>query len=142
MTGQKGSSDMNPSSPLLRRIERSEALPEPRFRYAPAVQVGTDIYVSGLVGLDPATGRLVSEDAAEQTRQILRNLQALCVEQGWSLDRLVLARVFCAGDAASNGMNEVWSEFFSQLAPPARTFTVVKSLPLGAAVEIEFQLST
>lgn len=133
---------MNTESPVIRRIERSNALPAARYRYAPAVQVGTDIYVSGLVGLDPATGSLASETAAGQTRQILRNLSALCEEQGWSMERLVLARVFCAGEGAAQEMNEVWSEFFSQLAPPARTFTVVKSLPLGAAVEIEFQLST
>jgi 2-iminobutanoate/2-iminopropanoate deaminase len=133
---------MQPLTPQLRRIERSDALPAPRFRYAPAVQVGTDVYVSGLVGLDPATGDLVSENALEQTHQILRNLQALCAEQGWLLERLVLARVFCAGDGSAEATNKAWSEFFSQLAPPARTFTVVKSLPLGAAVEIEFQLST
>lgn len=126
----------------LRRIERSNALPSPRYRYSPAVQVGSDVYVSGLVGLDPDTGSLVDTTAAGQTRQILRNLQALCMEQSWSLDRIVLARVYCAGEGAADGMNQVWSEFFSQLAPPARTFTVVKSLPLGAAVEIEFQLST
>ena len=133
---------MQASSPQLRRIERSDVIPAPRFRYSPAVQVGTDVYVSGLVGLDPATGTLASEDALGQTRQVLRNLQALCAEQGWSLDRLVLARVFCAGEGSADGMNKAWSEFFAELAPPARTFTVVKSLPLGAAVEIEFQLST
>jgi 2-iminobutanoate/2-iminopropanoate deaminase len=131
---------MSPS-PLLRRIERSDALAAPRFRYAPAVQVGTDVYVSGLVGLDPSTGRLAG-DATGQTRQILLNLQALCAEQGWSMDRLVLARVFCDGDDAADAMNAVWSEFFSHRAPPARTFAIVKALPLHAAVEIEFQLST
>lgn len=128
--------------PMLRRVERSTVLPPPHFRYSPAVQVGSDVYVSGLVGLDPALGSLVDETSAGQTRQILRNLQALCIEQGWSIDRLVLARVFCADQDAVEGMNKVWSEFFAQLAPPARTFAVVKSLPLGAAVEIEFQLTT
>ncbi len=133
---------MQAPSPQLRRIERSDALPAPRFRYSPAVQVGTDVYVSGLVGLDPATGSLTGDDALVQTHQILRNLQALCDEQGWSLDRLVLARVFCAGEGSADGMNKAWSEFFAEVPPPARTFAVVKSLPLDAAVEIEFQLST
>jgi 2-iminobutanoate/2-iminopropanoate deaminase len=128
-------------APVLRRIERSAALPAPRFRYAQAVQVGADVYVSGLVGIDPADGRL-ADGAAEQTRQILRNLEALCAEQGWSMDRLVLARVFCASGDAADGMNAVWSGFFSDRAPPARTFAIVAALPLQAAVEIEFQLST
>jgi 2-iminobutanoate/2-iminopropanoate deaminase len=125
----------------FRRLARSGALPAPRFRYSPAVQVGSDIYVSGLVGLDPKTGMLAGAGAAEQTRRIFLNLQALCGEQGWSIERIVLARVYCAGEDAASGMNEAWEEFFDELEPPARTFTVVKSLPLGAAVEIEFQLS-
>lgn len=133
---------MTSLSPTLRRIEFSASLPEPKFRYSPAVQVGSDVYVSGLVGLDANTGVLVSDSAHEQTLQILRNLQALCAEQAWRLDRLVLARVFCAGEGSADGMNKAWREFFAELAPPARTLTVVKSLPLGAAVEIEFQLST
>ena len=125
----------------FRRIARSSALPAPRFRYSPAVQVGPDIYVSGLVGLDPKTGTLAGTSAVEQTRRIFLNLQALCEEQGWSVERIVLARVYCAGVDAASGMNEAWDEFFNELEPPARTFTVVKSLPLDAAVEIEFQLS-
>ncbi len=133
--------DLQPESTRIRRILRSDVLPAPRFHYAPAVQVGTDIYISGLVGLDPKTGQLAGLTALEQTRQILNNLTAFCIEQGWSLDQLILARVYCAGDNAADGMNQAWSEFFSQYAPPARTFTVVKSLPLNAAVEIEFQLS-
>lgn len=123
-------------------IVRSEALPPPRFHYSPAVRVGTDIYVSGLVGLSPVTGNLIDETAERQTQQIFQNLQALCVEQGWSIDRIILARVYCADDSSTEGMNKAWNEFFAQSSPPARTFTVVKSLPLGAAVEIEFQLST
>ncbi|QII83902.1 RidA family protein [Bordetella hinzii] len=125
----------------LRRIERSAALPAPRFLYSPAVQAGSDVYISGLVGLDPASGRLTEGGAGEQTRRIFLNLRALCEEQGWPVERIVVARVYCAGREAADGMNQAWGEFFREIPPPARTFSVVESLPLGAAVEIEFQLS-
>jgi 2-iminobutanoate/2-iminopropanoate deaminase len=52
----------------------------------------------------------------------------------------VCARVFCAGDNVAEQVNAAWDAFFAHTAPPARTFVVVKALPLGAAVEIEFQL--
>lgn len=132
---------IQPGQAPFRRIKRSNALPAPHFRYSPAIQVGSEVYVSGMVGIDSHSGSLAASTAAEQTRQIFRNFQALCHEQGWPLDRLVVARVYCANEGSSEGMNEAWNEFFADIAPPARTFTVVKALPLGAAVEIEFQLS-
>lgn len=125
----------------IQRFEHSKALPAPRFHYCPAIQVGTDVYISGLVGINPNTGALADSTAIEQTRQIFQNLQSLCVEQGWSLDRIVLARVYCAGSDSIQGMNEAWNEFFSDLPPPVRSFALVQGLPLDAAVEIEFQLS-
>jgi 2-iminobutanoate/2-iminopropanoate deaminase len=124
----------------LRRIDQSSVLPAPRFRYTPAIQAGPFVFVSGLVGLDPATEKLAHFGAAAETTQILNNLQSLCDEQGWSIDRLVCARVFCAGDNVGVQVNAAWDAFFANTAPPARTFVVVKALPLGAAVEIEFQL--
>jgi len=124
----------------LRRITQSRALPPPRFRYTPAIEVGPFVFVSGLVGLDPATGKLAASGAFAETAQILENIRALCDEQDWSLERLVMARVYCTGDDVAGAVNEAWDEFFSGGEPPARSFVIVTGLPLGAAVEIEFQL--
>ncbi|WP_342958361.1 RidA family protein [Paraburkholderia sp. JHI869] len=125
---------------MHRTVVPSAVLPAPRFRYSPVVQAGPFVFVSGLVGLDPASGTLVEGGAYEQTTQVLGNLKALCREQNWQLEDLLVARVFCAtaGDAAA--VNKAWEEAFSDIEPPARTFVVVSALPLGAAVEIEFQL--
>ncbi len=131
---------MESSSLELRRITQSRVLPAPRFRYTPAIQTGPFVFVSGLLGLDPATGKLAESGAAAETTQVLRNLRSLCEEQRWSIDRLVFARVFCAGDDIAAQVNTAWDEFFANDELPARSFVVVKALPLGAAVEIEFQL--
>lgn len=123
-----------------RVVLRSKVLPARQFRYSPVVQAGSFVFVSGMVGLDVDSGKLVDGGAFAQTTQVLRNLRALAQEMGWSMSQLVIARVFCAGADAAAEVNRAWNEAFAELEPPARTFMVVSALPLGAAVEIEFQL--
>jgi 2-iminobutanoate/2-iminopropanoate deaminase len=130
---------MQPASVSSRRVVPSKTLPTPRFRYSPVVQAGPFVFVSGLVGLDTSTGALALGGAYGQTTQVLRNLKALADEMGWSLTQLLVARVFCADAGASADVNQAWDEAFADIEPPARTFVVVSALPLGAAVEIEFQ---
>jgi 2-iminobutanoate/2-iminopropanoate deaminase len=129
-----------PSDTDFRRVVLpSRTLPAPRFRYSPVVQAGPFVFVSGLVGLDAATGALAAGGAYGQTGQILRNLGSLVDEMGWSMSQLLVARVFCAGVDVAADVNRAWDEAFADVLPPARTFVGVSSLPLGAAVEIEFQ---
>lgn len=116
------------------------ALPAPRFRYTPVVVAGGFAFVSGLVGLDPGRGALADGGALGQARQVLANLRALCAEQGWTLDQLVAARIYCADFAEFPDVNRAWEECFESVAPPARTSVGVAALPLGARVEMEFQL--
>ena len=120
---------MAPSSASGRVVVPTEALPAPRFRYSPVVVAHPFAFVSGLVGL-----------AYEQTVQILANFTALLKEQGWSLSQLVVARLFCTSPEGAARMNQAWEELFKDEVPPARTSVIVAGLPLGAEVEIEFQL--
>lgn len=122
-----------------RVVLTSTVLPAPRFRYSPVVQAGPFVFVSGMVGLDAVSGKLVDGGAFAQATQVMRNLGALVDEMGWSMSQLVVARVFCAGADAAAEVNRAWDASFADIEPPARTFMVVSALPLGAAVEIEFQ---
>lgn len=130
---------MSDASPPARRIIASRSLPAPRFAYSPVVQAGGFTFVSGLVGLDAATGALVPGGAAAETAKILSNLRALADEHGWPLDRLVVVRIFCSDFAQFADVNRAWEAFFEGLVPPARTSVGVSALPLGALVEMEFQ---
>ncbi|WP_189614717.1 RidA family protein [Pigmentiphaga litoralis] len=56
------------------------------------------------------------------------------------MSRLVVARLFCTSPEGAAGMNQAWEESFKGEVPPARTSVIVAGLPLGAEVEIEFQL--
>lgn len=130
---------MQPAPVPSRCVVPSTTLPTPRFRYSPVVQAGPFVFVSGLVGLDASTGQLAVGGSYGQTTQVLRNLKALADEMGWSLTQLLVARVFCADATTAADVNRAWDECFADIEPPARTFVVVSALPLGAAVEIEFQ---
>ena len=126
-------------APARRELLVSRSLPAPRFRYSPVVRAGQQVFVSGMVGLDAATGGLVEGGAFEQTRRILANLAGLATEMGWALEQLVLARIYCADFGTFPDVNRAWEAFFATVAPPARTSVGVSALPLGALVEIEFQ---
>lgn len=94
------------------------------------------LYLSGQVGLDPATGRLVSGDVAAQTERTLQNIRTFLESFGASLDDVLRVGVFLTSMDAFKAMNEVYARHFR--APfPARTTVAVRELPLGAAVEIE-----
>ena len=85
------------------------------------MRVGSLLFCSGQVGLDPRSGELAGATAAEQAGRCLENLAAVCNAAGASL-----------GDA----VNEVYGSFFES-SPPARVAIGVAALPLGAKVEID-----
>ena len=124
-----------------REVLASHVLPSAHFRYSPVVRVGSFVFLSGMVALDPESGQLIEGDAGAQTAQILANVRALLDEQGWRLGQLVLARIYCADFSAFGLINQAWDAFFGAQEPPARTSVGVAALPLGALVEIEFQLA-
>ncbi|MEO7855102.1 MAG: RidA family protein [Rubrivivax sp.] len=124
---------------MQRHILKSKALPAPRFRYSPVVQAGPFVFISGMVPLDPATGQLVAGGAFEQSAQVLANLKALADEMYWSLEQLLVARIFCSDFADFAEINRAWEAVFDGIEPPARTTVGVNALPLGARVEMEFQ---
>ena len=118
---------------------RSEAIPAPRFRYSPCVQIGPVVQVSGMVALDATTGQLASGGPGAETAQILANLLRALPDYDVTLDDLLIARIFTTRFDAFADINAAWEEVFGQdVTPPARTTVGVSALPLGATVEIEF----
>jgi len=118
---------------------QSDAIPAPRFRYSPCVQIGTVVQVSGMVALDAATGKLAEGGPAAETRVILANLKKAMPDYDVTLDDLLIARIFTTRFDAFAEINAAWEEVFTaEVIPPARTTVGVTALPLGATVEIEF----
>jgi 2-iminobutanoate/2-iminopropanoate deaminase len=104
--------------------------------YSHAVMAGSLLFCSGQIPLDPSTGEIVGTTAAEQARQCLVNLTAVCEAAGSSLAEAVRLTVYMTDLGAFAEVNEVYATFFEQ-SPPARVAVGVAQLPKGACVEID-----
>jgi 2-iminobutanoate/2-iminopropanoate deaminase len=94
------------------------------------------VYTAGQVGLDPASGALVTGGIAAETERVLANLDAVLRGAGLSLADVVKTTVFLADMGEFQAMNQVYAKHFTG-DPPARTTVAVAGLPVGARVEIE-----
>lgn len=103
--------------------------------YSQAVEAAGLVFVSGQLPIDPATGKM-PDDVREQTRQSIRNIQAILAEAGLGLQDVVKTTVLLADIADFAAMNEVYAQFFTGECP-ARAAYQVAALPMGARVEIE-----
>ncbi len=112
--------------------------PPPTAAYSHAVRAGDLLFVTGQLGVDPATGLLVPGGIVAQTRRVMENLKTVLAGAGTSLDRAVMARVYLANFAADYAaMNAEYASHFAPGRLPARTTVGVTGLALGAAVEID-----
>ena len=120
------------------RIE-TDAAPAAIGPYSQAVVVGEWVYCSGQLALDPRTGELMGAgDVAAEARQVLRNLEAVLHASRARREDVAKATVYLTDMAEFSIVNEVYSEFFDGLVPPARATVQVAALPKGAKVEIDF----
>jgi reactive intermediate/imine deaminase len=107
--------------------------------YCQAVAVGQWVYCSGQIALDPDEAQLVGDgDIEAETRQVLKNLDAVLEKAGASRGDVVKATVYLADMSEFSTMNQVYAAFFEGLVPPARATVQVAALPKGARVEIDF----
>lgn len=104
--------------------------------YSQAVRAGDTLYLSGQIGMVPATGELVSGDVKEQTAQALANMKAILTKAGASPADVVKVTAFIVDMADFQAVNSVYSATFGADAP-ARSCVAVAALPKGARVEIE-----
>ena len=111
--------------------------PPPTAPYSHAVRAGDYLFVTGQLGVDPVTGRLVSGGIAAQTHQVMRNLQTVLSGAGASLDRAVFARVYLVNFDDYPVMNGVYASYFAPGRLPGRTCVGVTGLALGGLVEID-----
>ncbi|MDR0542442.1 MAG: RidA family protein [Dysgonamonadaceae bacterium] len=104
--------------------------------YSQAIQAGNLLFLSGQLGIDPATGDFVPGMVTEQTEQVVKNIRAVLAEAGLTLDNVVKTTVFLADMTDFAAMNVVYGQHFVQ-PYPARSAVAVKTLPKNGLVEIE-----
>lgn len=115
---------------------RSAGAPAPIGPYSQAVRAGGFLFLSGQIGLDPATGALVDGGVAAECRRALDGLKEVLEAAGVSLGSVVKTTIYLTdlGDFAA--VNDVYGGYFTEPFP-ARATVGVASLPRGARVEIE-----
>jgi len=121
---------------LSRRPIHTNHAPAAVGPYSQAVQHGDLAFLSGQVGLDPTTGKLVEGGVEAQARQVFRNLRAVCEAAGGDLDDLVKVNIYLTDLGNFAAVNAIMADAFNEPYPARATVGVV-ALPLGAEVEIE-----
>jgi 2-iminobutanoate/2-iminopropanoate deaminase len=121
---------------MSRSIVRTDSAPKAIGPYSQAVVAGGQVFCSGQVGLDPATGQLVPGGIQAETRRVLENLSAVLSGAGASVADVVRCTVFLKNMGDFAAMNEIYAQFF-KADPPSRATVEVARLPKDALVEID-----
>lgn len=109
---------------------------KPMGPYTPAIRTDNLLFVSGQIGMDPASGKLVAGGVAAEAKQLLQNMKVLVEAGGSSMEKVVKTTIFLTNMADYAAVNEVYAQAFIS-EPPARSTIQVVALPGGALVEIE-----
>ena len=120
----------------MKEIISTENAPGAIGPYSQAIKAGNMVFCSGQIPINVETGEFISDDVAEQTRQVLKNLSAVLEAAGTSLNNVVKTTVFLADMNDFVAMNEIYGEFFNE-NKPARATVQAARLPRDARVEIE-----
>ena len=118
-----------------RKAVQTDKAPAAIGPYSQALLVGNTLYISGQLGIDPATGKRVDGDTAAQAEQALKNIMAILMEENMSMHNVAQVQVFLADIADFAAVNEVYKSFFSE-PYPARAAIQAGALPAGGSVEI------
>jgi reactive intermediate/imine deaminase len=117
-------------------IIATDKAPQAIGTYSQAVKVGSTVYLSGQIPLNPDTMQIVSDDFTAQVVQVFDNLTAVCEAAGGSLKDIVKLNIFMTDLSHFATVNEIMGRYFEQ-PYPARAAIGVKQLPKDSLVEMD-----
>jgi 2-iminobutanoate/2-iminopropanoate deaminase len=115
---------------------QTEKAPQPIGPYSQATEINGFIFTSGQIAIDPATGDIVSERIEDQTRQVIKNLEAVLQSGNSSLANVVKTTIFLSNMDHFTTVNGIYGEFFNR-SKPARSTVEVSRLPRNVLIEID-----
>lgn len=121
---------------VYRRIISTDLAPKPVAPYNQAVVIDNTVYLSGVLGLDPSTNKLVDGNTVAQAKQAFINMKNILEAANSSYDNVVKATVLLADINDFTEVNKIYKQYFKE-PYPARTAYQVAKLPLDAKIEIE-----
>ena len=104
--------------------------------YSTATVHGDTCYLSGVIPVVPATGKLAEGGAEAQARQVFENMKTILSELNSSLENVLKTTVFLQDLGSFSAVNAVYAEYFGP-EYPARSCVEVAKLPMGALIEVE-----
>lgn len=119
---------------MIKKISTEKA-PKAIGPYSQAVIAGDNLYISGVIPVDPATGMVVDANIIAQTEQIIKNIDVIIKEAGFSEAEVVKTTCFLADMADFSDFNDVYGRYF--ISKPARACVAVKTLPKEVLAEVE-----
>jgi len=120
---------------MSRQAIQTAAAPAAIGPYSQAIRAGNTVYLSGQIGLDPATGSL-REGVEAQAHQVFTNLKAVADAAGGSLAQIVKLTVLLADLADFARVNDIMTAHFKPPYPARATYQVA-GLPRGARIEVD-----
>ncbi len=120
---------------MSKTIINSNLAPAPIGPYSQAVLAGNTLFISGQIAINQATGALVTNDIVAETNQVMKNLEAILNEAGFSFSDVVKSGIFVKDLNNFGAINETYGKYFSS-NPPARETVEVSRLPKDVNVEI------
>uniref|UniRef100_A0A7N0UVR4 Uncharacterized protein n=1 Tax=Kalanchoe fedtschenkoi TaxID=63787 RepID=A0A7N0UVR4_KALFE len=120
----------------VKEAVKTEKAPAALGPYSQAIKANNLLFVSGVLGLVPETGKFVSDNVEEQTEQVLKNMGEILKAGGASYSSVVKTTIMLADLKDFKTVNEIYAKYFPSPAPARSTYQVA-ALPLDARIEIE-----
>ncbi len=120
----------------MKKIIHTKKAPAAVGPYSQAVEANGMLFISGQIPIDPATGKIVEGGIQEQTEMVMKNINAILYEAGYTFSQVIKSTCLLSDMANFKAMNDVYASYYKE-DQPARAAFAVKELPLGVMVEIE-----
>ncbi|MFA7673834.1 MAG: RidA family protein [Clostridia bacterium] len=121
---------------MEKQIIKVNSCPAAIGPYSQAVRAGDFLFTSGMIPIDPVTGKIVSEDIDEQTHMVFKNLTNLLTGAGTSLSNIIKTTVYIKNMNDFSKINTIYAEYFTS-GYPARSCVEVAKLPKDVLIEVE-----
>ncbi|KAJ4981624.1 hypothetical protein NE237_032461 [Protea cynaroides] len=115
---------------------QTEKAPAALGPYSQAIKANNMLFMSGVLGLVPETGKFISDGVEEQTEQVLKNIGEILKASGASYSSVVKTTIMLADLQDFKKVNEIYGKYFPSPAPARATYQVA-ALPMNAKIEIE-----
>ena len=121
---------------MTKKIINTDKAPKAVGAYSQAIDANGFLFISGQIAINPAVNKIEATDIEGQTKQCLKNINAILNGVGLTVANLVKTSIFLKDIKDFSKVNEIYAEFIGD-SKPARACMEVANLPLGALVEIE-----